>query len=72
MAGDIHLDRVHEESKYEINRKELGITTVAVTPDKSNDAKLIEDRFNNCQHEYQPEIMDYEEYRTMICTPLIP
>jgi hypothetical protein len=68
MIREGHPDRVCEQSESEINRPEMEITTVAVTPDRRSDAQLIEARMNSYQLEDQPESMDYEDSGPMICS----
>jgi hypothetical protein len=71
MVGGYQPDRVREESKYEINQPNLAITIVAMIPDRSNEAQLIESSMGSHQLENQSESMDYEGVGPMICSPPI-
>jgi hypothetical protein len=72
MVYEGQPDRAHEQSQSEMNRPELEITTVVVTPDIRSDIQLIEDRRNSYQLEDKPHSMDYEYSGPNIRSSLIP
>jgi hypothetical protein len=72
MIEEGNLDRECENSKSEMNRPDLEITTTAVTLDRSSDVDFIEARLNAYQLKDEPESMDYEETGPMIHTSPAP
>jgi hypothetical protein len=69
IVGEDHPDRACEQSESDMNRPDLEITTVATTPDRSNEVQLIEASMGTHQLEDQPKSMDYEDSGPTICTP---
>jgi hypothetical protein len=72
MTEEGYPDRVHEQSKYEMNRLEMEMAAARTTPKIRQDIDLIEDGLKSYQSKDEPEIMDYEESRPTIITSLTP